>query len=295
MSGIRMHADEIDIDVPLVVRLIAEQFPAWAALPVRKVRSAGTDNAMFRLGEELVVRLPRIPDAAGQVEKEQRWLPYLAPHLPLRVPAPLGRGVPAVGFPFAWSVYGWLDGEDAFGATLADPGRAAAELGRFVAALRRVEAAGGPPSFRGGPVSGLDDYVRAAIRDLGADQAAVTAAWEEVLGLPQWEDAPVWVHSDLLPGNLLLERGRLSAVIDFGAVGVGDPACDMLAAWTLLGADTRGRFRECAEVDEATWARGRGWALAWGLVADHHYRATNPVLATVGRRAVTEALVDRRV
>jgi aminoglycoside phosphotransferase (APT) family kinase protein len=141
-----------------------------------------------------------------------------------------------------------------------------------------------------------DDAVRAAIRDLGAvdmvDAGSATAAWDHVVDLPQWQGAPVWVHSDLLPGNLLARRGRLSAVIDFGCVGVGDPACDVMVAWTVLSGHSRGLFRESADIDDTTWARGRGWALAWGLMAEHHYRATNPALASVGRRAVSEALAD---
>lgn len=251
---------------------------------------------MYRLGDDLVVRLPRVPGAARQVDKEQRRLPLLAPHLPLPVPVPVGKGVPGEGYELPWSVYGWLDGANAFDEPVADLAHTAVELGRFGAALRTVDSAGGPPSFRGGPVRTREDDVRAAIRDLGADGTvdadAATAAWEEALRLPQWQDDPVWVHSDLLPGNVLVRDGRLSAVIDFGCVGVGDPACDMMAAWTLLTSGTRDLFRETAEVDDATWARGRGWALAWGLTTEHCYRVRNPVLATVARRAMREALAE---
>ncbi|MEU8772882.1 aminoglycoside phosphotransferase family protein [Streptomyces sp. NPDC048606] len=291
-----MHADEVDIDEALVERLVAAQFPQWADLPVTAVRSAGTDNAMYRLGSRLAVRLPRVPGSVDQVARENRWLPRLAPHLPLAVPAPVGAGVPGEGFAFPWSVYGWLDGEDLFDAPLTDLGGAAVELGRFVAALRRIDTTGGPRSFRGGPVAARDAGVRAAIRDLGADGVldadAAGAVWEETLALPQWEGAPVWLHGDLLPGNLLGREGRLAAVIDFGCVGVGDPACDTMAAWTLLTPETRGAFREAVEVDDATWARGRGWALAFGLTAEHYYRVTNPVLAAVAHRAVAQVLSD---
>ncbi|MFK0050157.1 aminoglycoside phosphotransferase family protein [Streptomyces sp. NPDC090741] len=298
MSGTKMHADEVDIDESLVERLVAAQFPQWARLAVRKVRSAGTDNAMYRLGEDMTVRLPRVPGAEGQVGKEQRWLPHLAPHLPLDVPVPLGQGVPGEGYAFAWSVYRWLDGENLYDEPLAERGLrdAAAGLGRFVAALHRVDTAGAPASFRGGPVGTADEGVRAAIRDLGADGThdaeATTAAWEAAVGAPQWQGAPVWLHGDLLPGNLLGHQGRLSAVIDFGGVGVGDPACDVMAAWTLLTADTREVFREAAGVDDATWARGRGWALRFGVTAEHYYRVTNPVLASVAHRAAAEAIAD---
>ncbi|MFE2143749.1 aminoglycoside phosphotransferase family protein [Streptomyces sp. NPDC059456] len=296
-----MHADEVDIDESLVERLVAAQFPQWAGLPVRKVRSAGTDHAMYRLGEDRSVRLPRMRDAAGQVGAEQRWLPHLAPHLPLDVPVPLGLGAPGEGYGFDWSVYRWLDGENLYDRPLLEGGLhdAAAGLGHFLAALHRVGTAGAPRSFRGGPVDTADDEVRAAIRDLGADGThdaeAATAAWEAAVRAPQWQGAPVWLHGDLLPGNLLGRRGRLTAVIDFGLVGVGDPACDVMAAWTLLTAETREAFRVAAGVDDATWARGRGWALRFGLTAEHHHRGgRNPVLAAVGHRAAAEAIADHR-
>ncbi|MFP3991068.1 aminoglycoside phosphotransferase family protein [Streptomyces sp. E11-3] len=294
MSSAKMRADELDIDADLVRRLVAAQFPEWAELPVTRVESAGTDNAMYRLGDGMAVRLPRLPGEARQVDKEQRWLPYLAPHLPLAVPVPLGQGVPGEGYPLPWSVFEWLEGVNVYDEPLVDMAPAAVELGRFAAVLRRVDATGGPVSYRGEPVRAGDEGVRAAILDLGADGTvdaeAATAAWEDVLRLPQWGGEPVWVHGDLLPGNLLARGGRLSAVIDFGCLGVGDPACDMMAAWTLFPAGTRELFRAAAEVDDATWARGRGWALRFGLVAEHHYRVTNPVLAAVGHRAVREAL-----
>ncbi|MFF9841226.1 aminoglycoside phosphotransferase family protein [Streptomyces sp. NPDC013740] len=264
---------------------------------MRQLDSAGTDNAMFRLGDGLVVRLPKADWAQGQVEKEQRWLPRLAGRLPLPVPVPVGSGVPGEGFTQPWAVYEWLDGDDAFAAPVRDLAHAAVELGRFGAALRGVDATGGPASFRGGPVTAWEEGAMVpAVRALGADGTldadAVSAAWEEVLRLPQWEGEPVWVHGDLLPGNLLTRDGRLSAVIDFGGLGVGDPACDMMAAWTLLTPETRPLFREAARVDDATWARGRGWALCWGVVTEDHYRATNPVLAAVARRAWSQALPE---
>ncbi|MFD7321991.1 aminoglycoside phosphotransferase family protein [Streptomyces sp. NPDC059875] len=283
--------------VDIVRRLIAAQFPQWAELPVAHVPSAGTDNDMFRLGDTMSVRLPKTADTARAIGKEQRWLPHLAPHLPLPVPVLLGSGVPGDDFALPWSVYGWLDGANAFDEPIVDLAHAAVELGRFGVALRSVDAGGGPRSFRGGHVTEwTGDAIDRALRDLGADGtidgAAATEAWESVLRLPQWDGEPVWVHGDLLPGNLLTREGRLSAVIDFGAVGTGDPACDMMAAWTLLTAETRPLFREAAEVDDATWARGRGWALAWGLVTEHYYRVTNPVLAAVAHRAWSEALPE---
>ncbi|MEU8616456.1 aminoglycoside phosphotransferase family protein [Streptomyces sp. NPDC048623] len=290
--------DTVPIDADLVRRLVAAQFPQWAGLPVREVASAGTDNAMFRLGDAYAVRLPKASWAAGDAEKEQRWLPRLAPGLPLDVPVPVGCGVAGEGFGQAWSVCTWLDGADAYTAPIADLAHAARELGRFGVALRAVDASGGPRSYRGGPVTDWEDgNMPAAIRGL-ADQGLLdaeraTAAWESVLRLPAHDGAPVWVHGDLLPGNLLTRDGRLSAVIDFGGLGTGDPAVDTLAAWTLFTPETRPLFREAAQVDDATWARGRGWALCWGIVTENYYGGgRNPVLAAVAHRAWREALQE---
>ncbi|MEU5215304.1 aminoglycoside phosphotransferase family protein [Streptomyces sp. NPDC020807] len=287
----------------LVARLIAAQFPAWADLPVREVASAGTDNAMFRLGEELVVRIPKADWAAGQAELEHRWLPGLAPHLPLSVPAPLALGAPGEDFPLDWAVYAWLEGADANTAPIADLPHAAKELGRFTAALRVLDATGAPASFRGGTVMDwAEGHTPGAIRELAADGTLdadrATAAWESVTRLPQWEGAPVWIHADLLPGNVLTHEGRLSAVIDFGGLGTGDPAVDLLPAWSLLTPETRPLFHAAAEVgegdetDDATWARGRGWALGWGLVTEAYYRGRNPVLAAVAHRTWSQALPE---
>ncbi|MGW6470946.1 aminoglycoside phosphotransferase family protein [Streptomyces nigra] len=299
---VRMHADELDVDEALVERLVAGQFPHWAGLGVRRVTSAGTDNAMFRLGPGRVVRLPRLPGGARQIGTEHHWLPRLAPHLPLTVPAPLALGEPGAGYVLPWGVYAWLDGTDAFDAPPADLTAAARELGRFVAALRSVDAAGGPPSYRGGPVRAGDADVRTAIRDLGAagalDARAATGVWEDVLRVPDWGGAPVWLHGDLLPGNLLTSGGRLTAVIDFGCFGTGDPAADLLPAWAVFDAGSREVFRAAAGADDATWERGRGWALRFGLTAEHYYgevcgNGTNPVLAAAARRTVAEVLAER--
>lgn len=198
-----------------------------------------------------------------------------------------------------WSVYAWLDGQNAFDAPivgLRELRAAAVALGRFVAALRRIDATGGPPSSRGGPVSTRDGDVRAAIRGLGADGTidghAATAAWDKVLALPQWDGDAGWLHGDLMPGNLLTRHGRLTAVLDFGVLGTGDPACDLIPAWYLFDGESRELFRATAGVDDATWARGRGWALCLGLGATYYCRVTNPALAAVGRRAMFQALTD---
>ncbi|MDQ1710877.1 MAG: hypothetical protein QOE45_327 [Frankiaceae bacterium] len=294
-----MHADEVDTDPALVRRLLATQFPRWAGLPIEPVPSAGTDNALYRLGDDLAVRLPRYPSAARQVAKEHRWLPYLAPHLPFAVPVPLAKGEPAEGFPWHWSVCPWLDGENATLDRVDDPRRLAADLAAFVSALRRVDPAGGPApgphNFgRGVPLAVRDDVTRSAIADLGrlVDTEAVTAAWDAGMRAPAWDGPPVWIHGDLSAGNLLAVDGRLGAVIDFGGLGVGDPACDLIVAWSLLPADARDVFREALQVDDAMWARGRGWALSVALIAMPYYLETNPEMVRTARHTITEVLGD---
>lgn len=294
-----MHADEVETDVSLVARLLAEQFSQWARLPIAAVESAGTDNALYRLGADRVVRLPRVRSAAAQVEKEQRWLPRLAPLLPLAIPVPLAVGNPGGGYPWHWSVYRWLEGEHATVENLADLREAVTSLARFVDALHRIDPAGGPPPgthnfFRGVPLALRDRYTRQAIAALQGthDAHALTEAWEAALRIPAWHGSPVWIHGDLQPGNVLAVDGRLSAVIDFGGLGVGDPACDLIVAWNFLPAKVRSVFRAALEVDDATWARGRGWALSVSLVALPYYRITNPVLAETSRHTIAEVLAD---
>ncbi|HEY5058791.1 MAG TPA: aminoglycoside phosphotransferase family protein [Gaiellaceae bacterium] len=285
----------MDTDVSLVRRLLAAQFPQWAHLPIERVQSAGTDNAIYRLGDDMAARLPRIHWATEQPEREQRWLARLAPHLPLAIPVPLAIGEPGEGYPWQWSVHRWLEGETATPDRIADPHETATALGRFVAALQRIDPAGAPPSPRGRPLAVQDRAAREAIAALHDtfDADELRAAWDAALDTPPWQGTPVWVHGDLQSGNLLAVQGRLTAVIDFGCVGVGDPACDSGAAWTYLSAGTRDAFRAAHPVDDATWARGRGWALSTGLIALPYYETTNPVLAGIARRAIGEVLAER--
>ena len=299
MSADKMHVDEVNTDLSLVVRLLTTQFPEWAGLPIEAVASAGTDNALYRLGDNMVVRLPRMHWAAGQVEKEHQWLPRLAPLLPLAIPSPLAQGRPGEGYPWHWSVYLWLEGENATIDRIANPLQAATDLAQFIVALQAIDATGGPPPgphnfSRGEPLSLRDTRTRDAIATLRGtlDVDAVTAVWDRAIETPVWQGPPVWLHGDLQSGNLLAVQGRLSAVIDFGGLGVGDPACDVMAAWMFLSSETRDAFRAALQVDNATWARGRGWALSVGLIALPYYKDTNPALAGIARRAIDEALAD---
>lgn len=295
----KMHTNEVNTDASLVRRLLTAQFPQWADLPIERVRSAGTDNALYRLGDDMVVRLPRIEAAAEQVGKEQQWLPRLAPHLPLAIPIPLGKGAPAEGYPWSWSIYPWLEGENATLDRLADLSQAATDLAQFITALQQIDSTGGPlPGshnfFRGVPLATRDVATRQAIAELSGkiDTKAATAAWEAALQTPMWDRHPVWIHGDLQSGNLLVVEGQLSAVIDFGGLGVGDPACDLLVAWSLFTPEMRTIFRAALSVDEATWARGRGWALSFGLIALPYYEKTNLILADIARYAIEQVLAD---
>jgi len=301
MTGARrMHADEVDIDVALVRRLVAAQYPEWADLPIEPVPSGGTDNALYRLGDDLVVRLPRTVRTEGTLRRERHWLPRLAPLVPLAVPVPLADGMPAEGYPFEWSVYRWLPGEDATVELATDLSELATDLARFVSDLQRIDSVDGPTpgednAFRGVPLATRDAQTRAAIDSLrdAIDVAAVTGAWERALEAPPWDRPPVWIHGDLDARNLLVEAGRLSTVIDWGCVGVGDPACDVMVAWKVLSADARNVFRNTLLVDVSTWTRASGWALSQALIALGYYTMdTNPVLVLEARRWMAEVLAD---
>ncbi|WP_390897469.1 aminoglycoside phosphotransferase family protein [Streptomyces justiciae] len=300
--------DGVLIDTTLVRRLLTAQFPQWAHLPLAPVPQSGMDNATFRLGDELSVRLPRYAYWAGQVAREHRWLPKLAPHLPLTVSEPLEIGEPGEGYPYPWSVYRWLDGETATTEALADPVRAALDLAGFVNALKDIDATGGPGpeqsnAFRGVPLGDPRDSLAAearvrpkleALAGTGmVDIDAVTEVWEAALAAPAWHKPPVWIHGDLATGNLLMRDGRLSAVIDFGTLAVADPAVDLQPAWMFLPPQGRDAFREAVDADDATWARARGWALAGSLpVPDDPFFQQDPARVTAALDHLAQVVED---
>jgi aminoglycoside phosphotransferase (APT) family kinase protein len=290
----KMHPGEVETDAALVRRLVGAQFPQWAHLAIEPITSAGTDNAVYRLGSDLAVRLPRIDWAVGQVDRELEWLPRLASKLPLTVPIPVAVGGPAFGYPWSWGIWPWTDGERATAETLDDLGDAAKDLAGFLSALHAIDPTGGPPASRRGPLSDRDEGVRAAIGSLGDefDRDAVLNAWDAALEAPSWDSAAVWIHGDAYDGNVLARDGRLAAVIDWSGVGIGDPAADAIVAWSLFSGDSRDAFRSALRVDDATWARGRGWALAVAVNAIPYYRDTNPVLAANARHRLREVLAD---
>jgi len=293
VSQPRMHEDEVDTDADLVRRLLASQHPQWAELPIERVPSAGTDNALYRLGDDLAVRLPRIHWAVDLVAKERRWLPALAPQLPLAVPLPVAAGEPEEEFPYPWGVVQWLPGEMATLDQLDDPVQAALDLAAFVLALRSVDPSGGPRHNRGRPIRLGDEVVRAGIARLQGevDADALTHAWGRVMAAPDHDGPPVWFHGDLAYLNLLARDGRLTAVIDWGTCAVGDPAIDTIIAWNLFPPDARRAYREALGVDDATWERGKGWVIT-GIFGILSYRETNPVLAADKAKAIEALLAD---
>lgn len=282
-------------------RLVAEQFPQWADLPVRDVDHSGWDNRTYRLGEELSVRLPRSGDYREQVAKEQHWLPRLAPQLPVPIPRPVAQGRPGPGYPYDWSVYAWLDGAPATTERIGDPVQFARSVAAFSVALRACDATGGPlPGqhnfWRGGPLEVYLPEARAALAtvsdELSPDEMAQAAAILDRAAASAWKGAPVWFHGDLAYGNLLVREGRLAAVIDFGTCGIGDPACDVVLAWTLLSGPARVAFADGLGLDPDTWARGRGWCLWKALITIVGSRHDDVAAAEESRRVLRETLAD---
>ncbi|MEV4825319.1 aminoglycoside phosphotransferase family protein [Micromonospora sp. NPDC049274] len=292
-----MHADQVDVPVDAVAALVAAQFPRWRGLPVRPVSSAGTVHALFRVGAEVVLRFPLRPgadsDLRAELAREQEYAVLLAAHLPVAVPEPLGLGEPGDGYPGPWAAYRWIPGAPAQLDRVGDPDVFASDLAAVVVALRGIDTGGRswPGTGRGGPLADQDADVRAALAVSGelTDTAALAEVWDRCRAVRR-DDPDVWIHADLMPGNLLVRDGRLVAVIDLGTVGVGDPAVDLMPAWNLLDAGSRETYRRALGVDDATWERGRGWALEQAINALHYYVETNPGMAGIARHTLRAVL-----
>jgi aminoglycoside phosphotransferase (APT) family kinase protein len=288
-----MHPGEIDIDASLVRRLLREQFPHLAEQSITAARSTGTVNAIYRLGDELCVRLPRLEAYAESIDREWNWLPRLAAHLSLHIPQPIARGEPAQGYPCPWGIYRWIEGSPYQDSLVSDERQFVHDLARFILELRRIDMHGAP---RGGrpSLAALDAATRAALEASRGviDVEAAATAWTEALNAPAWDGDPVWIHGDLLKSNLLVRDGRLEAVIDFGEAGAGDPAADVIPAWSIFGKAGRGIFRRALGVDEATWSRGRGYALHQALLIIPYYPKTNPEFVRMAINTLEEILAE---
>jgi aminoglycoside phosphotransferase (APT) family kinase protein len=290
----------IAVGADQVRRLIDQQFPQWAGLPVQPVSDGGWDNWTFHLGAGMLVRLPSASEYALAVEKEHRWLPALAAQLPLPIPAPLAKGAPGTGYPFPWSVYRWLAGEPASIDRIGDPVRFAVDLAGFLTALRSIDPAEGPRPgkhnwFRGGTLRTFDGLAQNALAKLDGhiDISLAREIWASALDA-RWDGAESWCHGDVAEGNLLLTGGQLAAVIDFGSCGVGDPACDLAIAWTLLTDEGRQAFRTRLSPGEAEWTRGRGWAL-WKTLATYASTLGDDEKAAGARRVLGEIFSEYAV
>ena len=294
----RMHDDEVETDAALVAGLVAAQFPEWASLRVELVASNGTDNAMYRLGDRLSVRMPKIHWAVAPLEREFAWLPRIAAALPFAAPVPLALGEPGHGYPWRWTVCRWLVGTHPIAGGVEGADRLAADLAGFVQAMRALDPAGAPITAWPRPLHQEDELVRSNLGTLADELAPVlddiVAVWDEALAAPHWDGAPTWIHGDLAPSNLLLSAGRLTGVLDFSAMGLGDPASDLRAAWNLLPASARGVFRDEVGADDATWARARGWVLLQALAQLPYYAERNPPLAANARHVIGELVAERR-
>lgn len=293
-----MHHDEIPVSTALAIRLVDTQFPHLAGRPVRPLSATGTDNVMFRLGNDLLLRFPRRPSATLLLRREWEWLPHMRT-LPLKVPEPLDLGDPAQGYPCPFMILRWIPGDPARLTPLGQSGEAADTLAGFVAALRDLPGAGGPIAGsanhnRGAPLAVLDDAARRAIADL-ADlyhPADLQEIWDDALQAPAWSGAPLWLHGDLGEDNLLTLDGRLGAVIDFGLMARGDPATDLIPAWSLFTGPARARYLDATALDDATLTRGRGWALATAAIALAHYRDRHPALSRRSQRTLDALLAE---
>lgn len=291
-----MHAAEVEVGDDLVRRLLVEQMPAVADLPLSRIEAWGTDHVIYRLGDELSVRLPKIGWAAAQGETEARWLPVIAPHVPVEVPVPVFVGDPGDGYPYRWYVSPWLDGANP--EVAGDLCPLAAQLAAVVVALQRVDVAGAPspaPGRRSGPMLPADEHTRERAEELRGetDVDALLEVWQEGLDAPPFAGPPVWVHGDLADGNLLVRDGRLTGIIDWGGAVAGDPAVDLLPAWSVFDVESRAVYREALGfVDDAMWLRGRAWAVSQAVMALPYYRDTNPDICRRSWRAVEAVLAD---
>ena len=302
MSERRLHADEPPIDAALVERLIASQHARWAGLPIERVASDGTTNAIYRLGSVATVRLPLARYGEQAIEVEGRWLPRIAPRLPLPVPEQLATGEPDAGYPFRWSVHGWIEGAPVSRAPVEDLVTLAEDLAAWLAALQRIDTTDGRDGalhhVRSAPLAVRDGETRRGLAALAdeIDVDAALATWEDALRAERWSRPAVWSHGDLLAGNLLARDGRLAAVIDFAGLGVGDPACDFMIAWELFSGASRTAFREALRdgirLDEATWARGRGHALSQAAIYIPYYRHANPAGVAAARHQLAAVLEE---
>jgi len=294
MSQNKMHIDEVDINPELIKDLLQEQFPKWENQPLQLMHPEGTDNAMYRLGNDKLIRLPRTEGSSLNIEKELTWLPKLGPKLPISIPSIIGRGMANKNYPFPWLICEWLEGSNPDQEGMIDEQKAATDLAFFVKAMQQVPTVEGPNCSRGQPLNTREKEVLQSIPLLKElyDTNLLKELWESASSAPHWKRDPVWIHGDLHAGNLLAMEKKIVGVVDWGLAGIGDPACDMIVAWTLLCQQSREIFRSLVQPDDHTWSRGRGWALFLGIVGYPYYRDTNPIFAGIAKRALDQVIAE---
>ena len=286
----------MNITETLAQDLVAAQFPEWRHLPVEAVRIQGHDNVTFRLGRELSIRLPTDTLYAMHVPAEHEWLPRLGQHLPLPIPEPVGRGAPGPGYPWPWSVNRWIEGDTASGDRIRDMSVFARDLAGFLNALQTIDADGGPVPgrenfFRGGDLSVYENETHHSIEHASPwiDADVAREVWASAVQTPA-DELPVWIHGDVAAGNLLVRDGRLCAVIDFGQLAVGDPACDLTIAWTFFHGTSRTTFQKAMHVSGPAWRRARGWALWKALLTFLH--STDPVVQRAAENVIHDVVLE---
>ncbi|MBP2616236.1 aminoglycoside phosphotransferase family protein [Chryseobacterium jejuense] len=295
-----MHINELEISENLVQSLLDKQCSRWAKLPLSRVSSNGTVHTLYRLGKEFIIRLPRIEWVEGTVndtiEKEFKWIPLLSKLVDVSLGEPVFKGEADENYPWSWTIATWNEGDNPDFEKENEYNVLAEDLADFLNSLHTIKLSGGPWSRRGVPLQAQDVDTRKAIAELKAeiDVRAVTELWNQLLETPQWNQDPLWVHGDLLPGNILIRDNRLTAIIDFSDLGIGDPACDLIIAWSLFNHSSRQVFRNYLQyIDEDTWKRGKGWALSIALIMLPYYKYSNPFMASLAERMIANILNDK--
>lgn len=293
-----MNKNNPTINTMLIHKLIKAQFPMWEDLPIRQLIPGGLDNRTFRLGSDKLVRIPSAEHYAAQIQKEYYWLPKLASQLPLTIPTPLRMGEPGEGYPWRWSIYQWIEGETVADCTEINKTMLAVSLAKFLQALHKISLVGGPTPgshnfYRGGNLNIYDSETRNAIKIIknDIDQCLVTEIWDKALSTA-WHGQPKWVHGDISAENLLIKDGKLNAVIDFGLIAVGDPACDLSITWTLFEEKNRALFKEMLALDDEIWARARAWTLWKALIIVAEISKTNTVETKRSRNIIHELIKE---
>lgn len=288
----KMHTDEVSVNDATVRSLLASQFPQWSEKSLERLLDSGTDSAIYRLGDDMAIRLPRIHWAVAQIAREFDWLGRLAPDLPVDLPVALAKGEPGGGYPYPWLVYPWLEGTSLDQREQPATAHVACQVAEFVLALERIPPEGGPkPGNRGLAMADRDQATRVGIEQLGdaIDRKRARSVWQLALDAGPWDKEPVWIHGDLLPGNILVDNDGLSGVIDWSGTGVGDPACDGMLAWALPP-EARDVYRRTLGFDDATWARARGWVVEQTVWYIPYYEETLPEAVEDARRRLASAL-----